>query len=69
MGNGISIWRKNSDNIIAHINVNRGLTVYYGVKLSCQELDEIEQYRNTADPEISYTQTEKVFVERPKEEA
>ena len=61
MGNGISIWRKNSDNIIAHINVNRGLTVYYGVKLSCQELD--------ADPEISYTQTEKVFVERPKEEA
>jgi hypothetical protein len=69
MGNGIVVWDNEIlDGMdyrkIAHIEPNRKTNIYTEfVSLAC--IRYIELYANIADPEISASQKEKVFIQRP----
>jgi hypothetical protein len=68
-GNGITVCdrlhEKHGDyETVAHIDAHRKIT--YRTKLSKVAIAEIEAEANTADPQISYTQEQKVFRTRPQ---
>ena len=65
MGNGLSIWRKGEENIIAHIDSDRKIT--YREAISFEEQEEIRELAKSDDREISTTQEQKVFKKRPYE--
>lgn len=70
-GNGLSVadtlHEKHGDyENVAHIGRDR--VVKYYVDLSPEDKAIIERQAKTTDPDVSYTQTGKVFNDRPEEE-
>lgn len=64
LGNGLIVWRTGTDETIAHIDKHRRIKLRCFV--SSEELAEIQHIAETDDRNVSVSQDEKVFVERPK---
>lgn len=72
LGNGLSVYDRNTMQggdykTIAHIDRYRKIT-WYEKNLEPEDKALIEHQANTADPNISITQDQKVFLTRPKGE-
>lgn len=63
LGNGLSIWRQGTNDIVAHISGNRKISIR--LPITPEERAEIEFIAETDDRAISVTQEEKVFITRP----
>lgn len=63
LGNGITVWDKNGE-IVAHIDIQR--CVHTKRYLRIDQIIEIMKYAIFEDPNISVSQEQKVFNERPK---
>lgn len=63
LGNGLSIWREGTNEIVAHISGNREISIR--LPITPAERAEIEFIAETDDRAISVTQKEKVFITRP----
>jgi hypothetical protein len=63
LGNGLTIWEKGTNNIIAHIDKYRHITYRISKKeLSKKNIKEIENTAKTDNRTISVTQDQKVFI-------
>jgi len=65
-GNGILIWIEGTNNSVAHISPNREIT-WYNKVLTNEEKEYIKHLALTDDRNISASQDEKVFKNRPKD--
>ena len=63
LGNGLSIWREGTNDIVAHISNTRKVSILLPV--TAKERTEIEFIAETDDRTISVTQDEKVFKTKP----
>jgi hypothetical protein len=64
LGNGLAVWYKGTDTVVAHIAHDRSVK-YYLDDLSDKHKQEIELLAKTDDRNISVTQDQKVFINRP----
>lgn len=64
-GNGLTVWYANTEIKVAHIDVHRNIT-FYEKSLNYATVAEVLKIAETDDRYISASQTEKVFIERPK---
>lgn len=64
MGNGLSIFRNDEQDAIAHINPERKITIYRPV--TAKEREKIKYIADTDDRRVSFTQEDKVFKIPPK---
>jgi len=72
LGNGISVYDRLHEEHgdyqnVAHIDRDRNIT--FKVELKEEYKAEVEEYAATADPNISFTQEQKVFTTRPAQAA
>ena len=66
LGNGLAIWYKGTNNIVAHIDSYRNIKyILPKERLSEEEIVYIETLARIDDRCVSITQDEKVFKERP----
>lgn len=70
-GNGLSVADRLHDELgdyqkVAHIGRDRAITYYVDLEPEYKEI--VEREARTSDPEVSHTQTDKVFVDRPNRE-
>lgn len=63
LGNGLTVWREGTNDIIAHINNNRQISIR--LPISEEERKEIEYIAETDDRSISLSQKENVFITKP----
>ena len=69
MGNGITVWDRtrnkfNDYAIVAHISADRKISLRE-LPLSEEQLELITEAATKHDPQVSFTQTDKVFTTRP----
>lgn len=66
MGNGISVWIKTTNNVIAHIDAQRNISYRNkSIKLRGHQLREIEDIAAYSDPAISFTQRDQFVFDNP----
>lgn len=66
LGNGLSIWKEGTNDIVAHIDKNRNINMRVDINsLSKQQMNYILHTAKTDDRDISITQKEKVFEIQP----
>jgi hypothetical protein len=66
MGNGITVWIKGTNDMVAHIQINRNVKFYddphrMSKPLTTKEKQYIDAYAQSANPTISATQSTPVF--------
>jgi hypothetical protein len=66
LGNGLSVWIKDTDIPIAFINADREVTYRKKDELTPNTIAYIEKLAREDDRTISVTQDQKVFNDRPK---
>jgi hypothetical protein len=69
MGNGITVWDRtrsefNDYAIVAHISADRKIS-HRDHPISQEQMDAITKAASKEDPQVSVTQSEKVFTTRP----